>query len=170
MKRSVFLNRILLFLGYSSSNILLNSCSIDDAKENNKEILSEEEILYKNLKEKTAETGNYLEGKILYVDITNENYSKLSDVGSFVNDTDNYTLLLRNTEQEIKAFSNCCPHLGTSDRWSYSDGKFRCANHGNSYGTGSGFVANCSSNSTSGNLKQYNTELVKDILSVDFND
>ena len=170
MKRSVFLNRILLFLGYSSSNILLNSCSIDDDKENNKEILSEEEILYKNLKEKTAETGNYLEGKILYVDITNENYSKLSDVGSFVNDTDNYTLLLRNTEQEIKAFSNCCPHLGTSDRWSYSDGKFRCANHGNSYGTGSGFVANCSSNSTSGNLKQYNTELVKDILSVDFND
>lgn len=106
----------------------------------------------------------------MYVDITNENYSKLSDVGSFVNDTDNYTLLLRNTEQEIKAFSNCCPHLGTSDRWSYSDGKFRCANHGNSYGIGSGFVANCSSNSTSGNLKQYNTELDKDILSVDFND
>ena len=112
MKRSVFLNRIPLFWGCSSSNILLNSCSIDDAKENNKEILSEEEILYKNLKEKTAETGNYLEGKILYVDITNENYSKLSDVGSFVNDTDNYTLLLRNTEQEIKAFSN--------DLWSMS--------------------------------------------------
>ena len=46
------------------------------------------------------------------MDITNENYSKLSDVGSFVNDTDNYTLLLRNTEQEIKAFSN--------DLWSMS--------------------------------------------------
>ena len=112
MKRSVFLNRILLFLGFPSSNVLLNSCSIVDTKENNEEILSEEEILYKNLKEKTAETGNYLEGKILYVDITNENYSKLSDVGSFVNDTDNYTLLLRNTEQEIKAFSN--------DLWSIS--------------------------------------------------
>ena len=74
----------------------------------------------------------------------------------------------RKTEEDILALRNCCPHLGTSNRWSYSNGEFRCANHGNSYGTGIGFAANCSSNSTSGNLKQYKTEINQDILIVNF--
>ena len=169
MKRSDFLNRFLILIGISSPNILLNSCSVEEDNTNEEiKVLSEEEILYQQLKDKTAETGSYLEGKLLYVDITNDNYSSLSEVGNFVNDTDNYVLLLRKTEEDIKAFSNCCPHLGTSNRWSYSNGKFRCANHGNSYGTGTGFIANCSSNTTSGNLKQYDVSLNQDILTVDF--
>jgi len=170
MKRSDFLNRFLVLIGISSSNILLDSCSAEEGNDIDEEVevLSEEEILYQELKDKTAETGNFLDGKLLYVDITNDNYSSLSELGNFVNDTDNYVLLLRKTEDDFKAFSNCCPHLGTSNRWSYSNGKFRCANHGNSFGTGSGFVANCSSNSTSGNLKQYDTTLNQDILTVDF--
>lgn len=170
MKRSDFLNRFLVLIGISFPSILLNSCTAnkDDINEEI-EALSEEEILYNELKDKTAETGSFLEGKLLYVDITNDNYSSLSEVGNFVNATDNYVLLLRKTDKEIKAFSNCCPHLGTTNRWSYTNGSFRCANHGNSFGTGNGFVANCSSNSTSGNLKQYNTELNQDILIVDFN-
>ena len=169
MRRSDFLNRFLVLIGISSPSILLNSCSlVDDEMNEEVEVLSEEEIIYQQLKDKTAETGSYLEGKLLYVDITNDNYSSLSEVGNFVNDTDNYVLLLRKTEDDIKAFSNCCPHLGTSNRWSYSNGKFRCANHGNSYGTGTGFIANCSSNTTSGNLKQYDVSLNQDILTVDF--
>ena len=169
MRRSDFLNRFLVLIGISSPSILLNSCSLVDDETNEEfEVLSEEEITYQQLKDKTAETGSYLEGKLLYVDITNDNYSSLSEVGNFINDTDNYVLLLRKTEEDIKAFSNCCPHLGTSNRWSYSNGKFRCANHGNSYGTGSGFMANCSSNSTSGNLKQYDVSINQDILTVDF--
>ena len=169
MRRSDFLNRFLVLIGISSPSILLNSCSlVDDEMNEEVEVLSEEEIIYQQLKDKTAETGSYLEGKLLYVDITNDNYSSLSEVGNFVNDTDNYVLLLRKTEEDIKAFSNCCPHLGTSNRWSYSDGEFRCANHGNSYGTGTGFIANCSSNTTSGNLKQYDVSLNQDILTVDF--
>ena len=169
MRRSDFLNRFLVLIGISSPSILLNSCSlVDDEMNEEVEVLSEEEIIYQQLKDKTAETGSFLEGKLLYVDITNDNYSSLSEVGNFVNDTDNYVLLLRKTEEDIKAFSNCCPHLGTSNRWSYSNGKFRCANHGNSYGTGSGFMANCSSNSTSGNLKQYDVSINQDILTVDF--
>jgi len=169
MKRSDFLNRFLILIGISSPNILLNSCSLEDDEMNEEiEVLNEEEIIYQQLKDKTAETGSYLEGKLLYVDITNNNYSSLSEVGSFVNDTDNYLLLLRKTEEDFKAFSNCCPHLGTSNRWSYSNGKFRCANHGNSYGTGTGIVANCSSNSTSGNLKQFDVSINHDILTVDF--
>ena len=169
MRRSDFLNRFLVLIGISSPSILLNSCSlVDDEMNEEVEVLSEEEIIYQQLKDKTAETGSYLEGKLLYVDITNDNYSSLSEVGNFINDTDNYVLLLRKTEEDIKAFSNCCPHLGTSNRWSYSNGKFRCANHGNSYGTGTGFIANCSSNTTSGNLKQYDVSLNQDILTVDF--
>ena len=169
MRRSDFLNRFLVLIGISSPSILLNSCSlVDDEMNEEVEVLSEEEIIYQQLKDKTAETGSYLEGKLLYVDITNDNYSSLSEVGNFVNDTDNYVLLLRKTEEDIKAFSNCCPHLGTSNRWSYSNGKFRCANHGNSYGTGTGFIANCSSNTISGNLKQYDVSLNQDILTVDF--
>ena len=169
MRRLDFLNRFLVLIGISSPSILLNSCSlVDDEMNEEVEVLSEEEIIYQQLKDKTAETGSYLEGQLLYVDITNDNYSSLSEVGNFVNDTDNYVLLLRKTEEDIKAFSNCCPHLGTSNRWSYSNGKFRCANHGNSYGTGSGFMANCSSNSTSGNLKQYDVSINQDILTVDF--
>ena len=73
------------------------------------EVLSEEEIIYQQLKDKTAETGSYLEGKLLYVDITNDNFSSLLEVGNFVNDTDNYVLLLRKTQEDIKAFSNMCP-------------------------------------------------------------
>ena len=169
MRRSDFLNRFLVLIGISSPSILLNSCSlVDDEMNEEVEVLSEEEIIYQQLKDKTAETGSYFEGKLLYVDITNDNYSSLSEVGNFINDTNNYVLLLRKTEEDIKAFSNCCPHLGTSNRWSYSNGKFRCANHGNSYGTGSGFMANCSSNSTSGNLKQYDVSINQDILTVDF--
>ena len=130
--------------------------------------LSEAEVAYLDLKNKTKEIGFHLEGKTLSIDLTHEKYSQLQTVGEFINDADNYVLILRKSTEEFKAFSNCCPHLGTSNRWSYSNGKFRCTNHGNSFGTGNGFVANCSSNSTSGNLKQYNTSLNQDILTIDF--
>ena len=171
MKRALFIKKVLVFLGItSSSTLLVSSCEAEEREEEIpiEEELSEEEQAYLELKEKTKEDGFLLDGKLLYIDITNDLYSKLQNTGEFVNDTDHYVLLLRKTDESILAFSNCCPHLGTSNRWSYSNGSFRCANHGNSFGTGTGFVANCSSNSTSGNLKQYNTLLNKDILTVDF--
>ena len=168
MKRALFIKKVLVFLGItSSSTLLLSSCETEEEIPLEEE-LSEEEQAYLDLKEKTKEDGFLLDGKLLYVDITNDLYSKLQNTGEFVNDTDHYVLLLRKTDESILAFSNCCPHLGTSNRWSYSNGSFRCANHGNSFGTGTGFVANCSSNSTSGNLKQYTTLLNQDILTVDF--
>jgi len=171
MKRALFIKKVLVFLGItSSSTLLVSSCEAEEREEEMplEEELSEEEQAYLELKEKTKEDGFLLDGKLLYIDITNDLYSKLQNTGEFINDTDHYVLLLRKTDETILAFSNCCPHLGTSNRWSYSNGSFRCANHGNSFGTGTGFVANCSSNSTSGNLKQYNTLLNKDILTVDF--
>ena len=168
MKRALFIKKVLVFLGItSSSTLLLSSCEAEEEMPLEEE-LSKEEQAYLELKEKTKEDGFLLDGKLLYIDITNDLYSKLQNTGEFVNDTDHYVLLLRKTDESILAFSNCCPHLGISNRWSYSNGSFRCANHGNSFGTGTGFVANCSSNSTSGNLKQYNTLLNQDILTVDF--
>ena len=168
MKRSLFIKKVLVFLGItSSSTLLLSSCEAEEEMPVEEE-LSEEEQAYLDLKEKIKEDGFFLDGKLLYIDITNDLYSKLQNTGEFINDSDNYVLLLRKTDENILAFSNCCPHLGTSNRWSYSNGSFRCANHGNSFGTGTGFVANCSSNSTSGNLKQYTTLLNQDILTVDF--
>jgi hypothetical protein len=80
MKRSDFLNRFFVLIGISSPSILIYSCSLeeDDTNEDVK-VLSEEEILYQELKDKTAETGSFLDGKLLHVDITNDNYSPLTD-------------------------------------------------------------------------------------------
>ena len=168
MKRALFIKKVLVFLGItSSSTLLLSSCETEEEIPLEEELFEEEQA-YLDLKEKTKEDGFLLDGKLLYIDITNDLYSKLQNTGEFINDSDHYVLLLRKTDEIILAFSNCCPHLGTSNRWSYSNGSFRCANHGNNFGTGTGFLANCSSNSTSGNLKQYTTLLNQDILTVDF--
>ena len=165
MKRTLFIKKTLVFLGIiPSSTLLILSCETEE----NDDGITEEEKAYLYLKEKTSENGFFLDGKLLYIDTSNDHYSKLQNIGEFINDTNHYVLLLRKTEDKILALSNCCPHLGTSNRWSYSNGSFRCANHGNSYGTGAGSVANCSSNITSGNLKQYTALLDKDILTVDF--
>ncbi len=171
MKRALFIRKVLVFLGItSSSTLLISSCETEENEDvlNLEKELTEEEKAYLDLKEKTSENGFFLDGKLLYIDITNDLYSKLQNTGEFINDTDHYVLLLRKTDDTVLALSNCCPHLGTSNSWSYSKGSFRCATHGNSYGTGTGFEANCSSNSTSGNLKQYTALLNQDILTVDF--
>lgn len=166
MNRSAFFRKLSELLGISIAvPMLLETC---DNEMTPAEPLSEAEIFYNQLKDQTAESGFFLDGKQLYVDITHKNYASLLEVGSFVNDVDNYVLLLRKTEGQFSAFNNCCPHLGTSNKWSYSNGKFTCGNHGNSYGTGTGPVANCSSNRSSGNLKSYITEINQDILTVNF--
>ncbi|MGB1535634.1 MAG: hypothetical protein ACPG84_06325, partial [Flavobacteriaceae bacterium] len=73
MRRSDFLNSFLVLIGISSPSILLKSCSPEEDGINEEvEVLSEEEIIYQQLKDKTTETGSYLEGKLLYVDISND--------------------------------------------------------------------------------------------------
>lgn len=130
--------------------------------------LSEEELAYLDLKNKTKETGFYLTGKTLSIDLTHERYGLLQTVGNFVNDLDHYILILRKTETDIIVNSNCCPHLGTINQWSYDGSKFRCGNHGNSFGTsGLNGFAGCSAGRTSGQLKQYPTEWEQDILTID---
>ena len=168
MKRLEFLYRIGSVFGITTlSSSLLESCKSNDPEE---EIvtLSEDEVIYNDLKNKTANNGKYLDGRILYLDITHDNFSSLNTVGEFVNDFDNYVLILRKSEDLFQSFSNCCPHLGTFNQWSYSNGRFRCSNHGNTYGTSNSNIVQCGSRSTSGNLKQYQTSRNQDILIVDF--
>ena len=177
MKRLNFLNRFSSLLGITViAPSILASCSTNEPEteatttivSDEEEILTEEEIQYNLLKENTAGNGKFLQGRTLYVDVTHENYTSLNTVGEFINDPENYILILRKSEDLFQTFSNCCPHSGTSNRWSYSQGNFRCANHGNSYGTNNANTVRCGSGRTSGNLKQYNTSLNQDILTIDF--
>jgi Rieske Fe-S protein len=174
MNRLNFLKKIGSFVGITFlTSSLLEACSSSKPEEEilltEEEIpLTEDEILYNEWKNKTAENGKYLDGRNLYIDVTHEKFSSLKMPGEFVNDFDNYILILRKTESLFQVFSNCCPHLGTFNQWSYLEGRFRCSNHGNSYGTSKAGIARCGSGSTSGNLKQYQTTQNQDLLIVDF--
>ncbi|MEN8805707.1 MAG: Rieske 2Fe-2S domain-containing protein [Wenyingzhuangia sp.] len=168
MNRLNFLKQISSLFGISIiTTYTLESCNSNELDED-QNVLTEDEIIYNDLKNKTTENGKYLDGRILYVDITHDNFSSLNTVGEFVNDYDNYILILRKSDDLFQTFSNCCPHLGTFNQWSYSNGSFRCSNHGNRYGTANGAISNCGSGRTSGNLKQYVTTINQDILIVDF--
>jgi nitrite reductase/ring-hydroxylating ferredoxin subunit len=109
---------------------------------------------------KFDETGFYIENGVLYVSISNNNYISLNDIGSFINDQVNNKLILRKDEKSVLVFDNCCPHLGSRNRWSFIAGKFRCSNHGNSFGIGDSNYSLCSSGATKGNLKQFPATLV----------
>ena len=115
---------------------------------------------------KFDETGFYIENGVLYVSISNNNYISLNDIGSFVNDQVNNKLILRKDEKSVLVFDNCCPHLGSRNRWSFVAGKFRCSNHGNSFGIGESNYSLCSSGATKGNLKQFPAALMNKIIAI----
>ncbi|MGB3992092.1 MAG: Rieske 2Fe-2S domain-containing protein, partial [Flavobacteriaceae bacterium] len=108
------------------------------------------------------------ERKKLHIHLSHERYKNLEQNESFVNDMENGLLLLRKTEDALLAFDNCCPHLGSRNQWTFSNNKFRCNNHGNTFGTSEGFTSYCSSNSRSGNLRQFPVVVFKDLATVDF--
>jgi len=115
---------------------------------------------------KFDETGFYIENGVLYVSISNNNYISLNDIGSFINDQVNNKLILRKDEKSVLVFDNCCPHLGSRNRWSFVAGKFRCSNHGNSFGIGDSNYSLCSSGATKGNLKQFPAALLNKIITI----
>jgi len=68
MKRALFIKKVLVFLGItSSSTLLLSSCEAEEREEEMplEEEFSEEEQAYLDLKEKTKEDGFLLDGKLL---------------------------------------------------------------------------------------------------------
>lgn len=168
MQRSYFLRSILGLLGIATTPTVISCEKENDADTQEPQpMLSEEDAAYAARKERAQTDGFFREGTALYLDITHNKYSALATQEGNLNDTENYLLLLRSSSTKIKAFSNCCPHWGTSNLWTYTQGNFRCNNHGNTYSTGTGNFVACNSGRRSGNLKQYLTELDRDILYVD---
>jgi nitrite reductase/ring-hydroxylating ferredoxin subunit len=167
MKRREFAKKtcpalVLSIVGFA----LLESC--DKAKEESAVILPQEEKDYLDRIKSIGTTGFLLIQNRVYFNLKHVTYSKLLTAVNFVNDLDNGVLLLRQSDTSLLAFDNCCPHLGSKNQWSFQSNKFKCANHGYSYGIESVQTANCSSNSNYGNLRSFKTLLYKDLLTVDF--
>jgi nitrite reductase/ring-hydroxylating ferredoxin subunit len=114
----------------------------------------------------TGDDGYSINGSTVTVDLSNSNFSSISTSGGFKNLLDAGVLLLRISSNEILAFDNCCPHVGTATQWSYANNKFTCGNHGNSFGIDNANVVNCNSGSTSGNLKSYSTSISGTTLTI----
>lgn len=171
MKRKQFLLKTCpaFVLTVLASSEFLGACKASAEEEVTPQVVTTQEEKDYLARKKTIGTKGYLqENSMVYVDLAHANYSSLLTNGNFVNDQVNGVLLLRKDATTLLALDNCCPHVGSRDRWSYAANKFTCANHGNSYGIGTGQVANCNSNSSFGNLKAYKTTLYKDLLTINF--
>ena len=107
-----------------------------------------------------------IDGNTIKADLNNTFFKKMKIVGGWMMLSDAGILLLRTGEDQILAFRDCCPHQGARTRWEFSNNKFTCQQHGNSYGTSQGGTANCSSGATSGNLARYTTTINENQLVV----
>jgi len=167
MKRREFTRRTCPALVLSIiGSTLLDACN--NAKEEAAEIVPQEEKDYLDRMKMIGTAGFLLIQNKVYFNLKHATYSKLLTATNFVNDLENGVLLLRQSDTSLLAFDNCCPHLGSKNQWTFQSNKFKCANHGNSFGIESGQTAYCSSNSTYGNLRSFKTLLYKDLLTVDF--
>ena len=105
-------------------------------------------------------------GSTYTIDLTHSNFSsKLLNVGDWMNGQSLGipVLLLRISSDEIKAYTNICPHNNRQNQWSYqsANNRFKCNAHGNSY------PDDCNSTGSDGNrLKCYNSSLSGDELTV----
>jgi len=84
--------------------------------------------------------------KTVTIDLSDSNFSNLSEVGGWMNYTAESMLLLRVSDTQIRAFSNVCPHAGAQNQWSHANSKFTCSNHGRSFNddcSGSGLKLTC---------------------------
>ena len=93
----------------------------------------------------------------LTINLSNSNFSDLTKIGGWKNYTQEDLLLVRISENEIRAFDNRCPHQGNRDRWEFDGSSFTCQYHFNSYST-----------SCSGSLICYPTTFENDILTISF--
>ena len=160
MNRETFLKQVCptMRLALMASVATLESCSKTAADQ-----IPQPSSNYDQLLAKTLPSGYFVDGKLLYINLQKEPYSALKTIGSFVNDETNGVLILRKSETLMLGFDNCCPHQGTRNRWSFSNNRFTCGNHGYVFGTETGQVAPCNSNSQFGNLKSYSAEINKDL-------
>ncbi len=173
MNRSDFFKSISAIIGAGAINSACDDSAdqgLYETPENEAQETPEEEVTeYDLLKTKLNGEASFYESKKLYLDLSFSQFDILKTVGNFYNDLDNYVMILRKDNDAFLAFDNCCPHLGSVNKWSFANGKFTCTNHNNSFGINNSMVSPCSSGMTSGNLKQFDLTQIEDILIIDFN-
>ena len=145
-----------LLAGYFAA--ALSSCSKEKEEDVTPPATTETEI--SKIKVLFNASGIYAAGKTIYIDLKNSFFSKINTNENFINLTENGVLILRINDKYF-AFDNCCPHQGSSNVWEYNNSKFRCKNHGNVYGIDKTGTAECSSNRTFGNLKNFDVNIVE---------
>lgn len=131
-------------------------------------IVPQEEKEYVDRIRSIGPTGYLQVQSNVYFNLNHVAYSKLLTAGNFVNDLDLGVLLLRQSNSSLLAFDNCCPHLGSKNQWTFQNNRFKCNNHGNSFGIESAQTVYCNSNRVNGNLRSFKSILYKDLLMVDF--
>ncbi len=104
---------------------------------------------------KEDDSSETLTNTTIEINISNSKFNSLASIGGWMNYTEENLLLIRISEDEIRAFNNACPHQGFRTGWSFDENIFTCSNHGNSF-----------TNSCSSALKCYETSLNGDILTV----
>jgi nitrite reductase/ring-hydroxylating ferredoxin subunit len=166
MERKEFVQKTCKGLIFTFAASFLSAC--EGAEDASGVIRDPDEEFYENTIAKIGDEGYLKEKNIVYYKLSNSMFLELSKAGGFINEEEHGVLLLRVNEKNIRAFDNCCPHLGSRNLWSLVGNQFRCANHGNSYGTAEGQTAYCSSNTRYGNLRSFPTKLYKDLLIVTF--
>lgn len=164
MNREKFLKKICpsVSAGLLAATVMLESCSKEEAVAPAPVPTSQ----YDQLLTKTLTKGYFTEGKTLYLNLQKEPYKTLNTIGNYINDETNGLLMVRKNENTIVVFDNCCPHQGTRNRWTFSNNRFTCNNHGYAFGTEAGQTANCNSNAQFGNLKSFAADLQKDLVTI----
>ena len=93
--------------------------------------------------------------KTLIINLGDSKFNSLSSIGGWMNYKEENLLLIRISEDNIRAVENACPHQGFRNGWSFDENFFTCSQHGNSF-----------ENSCSGGLKCYETSIKDNILTV----
>ena len=102
-----------------------------------------------------SNSGEDQEEKSITIDLTKSDFSKISDVGGWMNYTAKNLLLVRVSETTIRAFNNACPHEGVRTRWTFNGTRFQCHEHNRT------FNINCN-----GSLNCYNTTIEGSTLTI----
>lgn len=169
MKRKEFLHQCGLGLGFMALAESLAACQ---EKESNAPaptgLSAADEALYNTVKGKLDGKGQFRDNNTWYLDLKYPTYATLQNPMQFINAQDLGVLILRLDEKNIKVLDNCCPHLGSRDRWVLQGSRFKCNNHNNVFGIEEAGIAPCGSGATYGNLRSFPSKLIKDLLQITF--
>lgn len=107
----------------------------------------------------STDQGYTVSGNTITLDLDHSMFSSLQS-NNWMNFSAQKMLLLKISSSNYRAFTNACPHQGVRNRWSYSNNKFTCSQHGNSY------ASDCETAGNGGKLDCYTVSLSGSTLSV----